>query len=235
MSDAADWLQIDRQYSSVSELAYQALREAILSCSLAPGNRLNIGELSQRMGVSRTPIRDALQRLEVEGLVVTVPRSHTYVAELSLTEMNELYSIRLMLEGPVAEVATPQITEDDLARLRTLVSQAETLLQNNDFAGFTANNYEFHRIIYEATGNSRLLSLEQDLRSRCRRYIVIYTKESRREQQILEEHRAIIEALSSRDVALARQLLEQHVNLAWLWLKRQLDEPSDEDAGDPED
>lgn len=231
MRNEMEWMRINQSYSSVSDMAYKTLREGILTCRLAPATRVSVGELAERMGVSRTPVRDAIQRLEAEGLIVTVPRSHTYVAALSHTEMQELYAIRMMLEGPAAELAATHISVDGVERLRRLVTEAEAMLQAGDFAGFTANNTAFHTLIFEATMNRHLRDLALDLRSRCQRYIYTFTQVSGRERVILKEHLEIIEALSNRDLVRSRHLLEQHLGDAWAWHREQLTpEGSDEHA-----
>lgn len=222
MGGESEWMRVGSRYMPVSQLVYTTLREGILSCRLAPGTRISVAELADRMGVSRTPVRDALQRLEAEGLIVTVPRSQTRVADLSMTELDELYGIRILLEGPATEQAAANITDAQLEELRRIVREAEALLTAGDRETFAAHNTAFHTVIYDAVPNRQLRQLLKDLRSRAQRYIVAFTWVPGRDREILEDHKRIIEALASRDTALCRRLMEDHVRAAWSSLQHQL-------------
>jgi len=217
-----DWMRIDEHIASASHVAYQVLRQGILTCRMAPGTRISVADLATRMGVSRTPVRDALQRLETEGLIVTVPRSYTQVSELSITEMNELYAIRILLEGPAAALAAQNITPAHLDRMRQLVVEAEATLRAEDHLALVEHNDLFHRVLFEATGNERLAALMLELRSRCQRYIITFTLGPGRNLAIVEEHKLIIAAMANRDAVRARTLIEDHLRSPWDWLKKQL-------------
>lgn len=222
MGGEGDWLRVGEHYASVSRLAYQVLRQGILSCRLSPGSRISVAALAERMGISRTPVRDALQRLEAEGLVISVPRSQTRIAELSHREMNDLYAVRMILEGPAGEQAAAYITPEQLEHLRRLVAEAEGLVAAGNHEGFAANNTAFHTTIYAASPNRELSRLTQDLRSRSQRYIVTFTRAPGRDQEILADHRLIVAALAARDPVRSRTLMEQHLDSAWAWLREQL-------------
>jgi DNA-binding GntR family transcriptional regulator len=148
----------------MSDLAYQELRDAIFSGQLEPGARLNQDELARRLGVSRAPVRDALNRLETEGLVKTLSRTGgVVVAEASEQEMVSIYELRAILDAASTRLACERMSDEDLARLRAIVDETERVTQANDSQAIVRAHAQFHYFIYAACGNPELTRVAQNL------------------------------------------------------------------------
>src|SRR5205814_2487150 len=133
---------------------YEALRQAIVSSLMKPGERLNVDELAAKLGVSLTPVRSAIQQLATEGLVEILPRSGTFVASLSIQDVEETFDIRCALECLAAEKAVENVSAQDLQRMRQLLRSLRKPLRNeNDRTAHELDNSELHRIIVKSSGN----------------------------------------------------------------------------------
>jgi DNA-binding GntR family transcriptional regulator len=195
------------------EAAYQETRKRILTGSLPPGTALNQSELAAVFGVSPTPIREALRRLEGEGLVILMAHSTVIVAPLNLRELDELYAVRVELDSFAAGLATRMRTDDDVARMKQT-------LRHPSKGGATErleHNRQFHRAVYSASGNQQLTALLDQLWDRTDRYrIILVTKETARGRTngattSDKEHRAIAAAVIERDAPQAEKLMRSHV------------------------
>jgi DNA-binding GntR family transcriptional regulator len=184
---------------------YDSLRQAILAHVFQPGERLDIAGLSEKLGVSLTPVRTAIHRLAAEGLVDVHPRGGTYVAKPGARDIEETFEVRCALECLAAELAAPRIDEADLRRMRKLgASRAE------------ADNAEFHAILLRASGNQRLVEMYESLRAHIRiaRAHLAEGYSGERDQQQRAEHEAIVEALAARDAEAAKAALRSHIQRA---------------------
>jgi len=198
-------------YNRMSDLAYQELRDAILSGQLGPSERLNQDELARRLGVSRAPIRDALNRLEAKGLVKTLSRAGgVVVAETSEQEMVSIYELRAILDSASTRLACERMSEEDLERLAAIVAETERVTQVNDLAAIVQAHAQFHYLIYAACGNPELMRVAQNLWDRSYRYRVMALSSSENAQRGLAQHRAILTALQARDIHQAVALAEEH-------------------------
>lgn len=198
------------------------LREAILAGRFEPGQRLRERELVERMGVSRTPIREALRKLELEGLVTTIPYRGPVVTLPTVDDARALYETRAALEGQAVALFARRARPPAITRLRTCVTAAERALARRDAAGVLAANNAFHDELAAGCGNNLLQSMIANLRDR----IVLLRVESLsypgRRPRSIAEHRAIVRLIERRNVTGARALVEQHIMRAWAAARAQL-------------
>jgi len=198
-------------YSRMSDLAYQELRDAILSGQLVPASRLNQDELARRLGVSRAPVRDALNRLEAEGLVKTLSRTGgVVVAEASEQEMVGIYELRAILDAASSRLACERMSDEDLTRLRAIVDETERVTEANDSQGIVQAHAQFHYLIYAACGNPELTRVAQNLWDRSYRYRVLALSSAENARRGLAQHRAILAAIEARDPQRAIAAAEEH-------------------------
>jgi len=171
-------------------------------------------QLAEEMGVSRTPVREAIRKLELEGFVVMVPRKGAYVAGISIKDIADVFEIRAALESLAAGLAAERITEDELEALeRSLVRVAEAT-EANDLESLINMDTDFHEILYKASRNERLVQIVSNLREQIQRFRTTSLSYPGRMKIALEEHKQIVEAISQRDVEAARNLAREHIENA---------------------
>lgn len=204
------------------ELVLRKLREAILVGRFQPGQRLRERELVSRLGVSRTPIREALRKLELEGLITTVPYRGLTVTMPTPDGARQLYETRAALEGQATALFTRRADEAAIERLRTQIAEAERALARRKAAGVLAANNAFHDEIAAGCGNALLQSLIANLRDR----IVLLRVESLsypgRRSRSIAEHKTIVRLIERGDAAGARAAVEEHTMHAWRAARAQL-------------
>ena len=201
-------------YKPLRELVFEALREAIISGRLQPGERLMESQLAQDLGVSRTPVREAIRKLELEGFVVMIPRKGAYVADISLKDIADVFEIRSALEGLAAELAAERATDEEIEQLeRQLVEYAECI-ERQDVARLVEIDTKFHETLYTASRNERLSQMLSLLREQIQRFRTRTLALPDRMRLALEEHRAVVEAVASRDPEAARRLAQEHIQSA---------------------
>ncbi len=196
------------------DAVHQALKEAILSSHLRPGERLAVDSLAQKLGVSLTPVRHAIQLLASEGLVEVKPRSGTFVARVCADDVRETFEIRCALECMALEKAIDRITSNDLQRLRALLKAMRKPIRNAaDQKEHEEQNKEFHSILLRAAGNRRLLEMYDALNANIK-IARIHASEkdwTNRLEQEYEEHEAIVKALEQKRKAQAVKALRKHI------------------------
>ncbi|MGI6452639.1 MAG: GntR family transcriptional regulator [Syntrophomonadaceae bacterium] len=201
-------------YKPLRELVLEAIREAIINGTLKPRERLMEIQLAEELGVSRTPIREALRKLELEGFIVMVPRKGAFVADISFKDITEVFEIRAALESLAAGLAAERITDEEIEALeRNLVAKAEAIAAN-DLQKLVEVDTNFHETIYQASRNQRLRSIISNLREQIQRFRTQSLSFPGRMKYSLAEHRAIVEAIEARDTHLARQLAQEHIENA---------------------
>lgn len=206
----------------VRELVLRKLRAAILSGRFQPGQRLRERELVGRMGVSRTPIREALRKLELEGLVTTVPYKGPVVTVPTLDSARELYEARAALEGQATALFTSRRDGAAVIRLRGYIGAAERGLARRTFPGVLAANNAFHDEIALGCGNALLQSLIANLRDRIVLLRVESLSHPGRRSRSIAEHKAIVRLIARGEADGARALVEQHIMRAWRAARAQL-------------
>lgn len=191
------------------ETVYEQLRADVISCKLAPGTEIREGELAARFDMSKSPVRDALMRLEREGLVITLPRQGYRVAPVSLNDVLDMFHLRAALERACVERIVLRASDADLKSLDAF----RRFRPAQWHGGFIAFNRAFHRRIAELGGNARMRDQLHDLIDQLERAVQVSVASTRQgdPQPLVDEHAAIIDALQARDRKLAQRLAEQHI------------------------
>jgi DNA-binding GntR family transcriptional regulator len=199
---------------TLAEQVYRAVRARIIQGELAPGSFLREKDL-EVLGVSRTPIRDALGRLASEGFLERLPHRGFRVPEESAGQLLELYPIVASLELLAGRAALERFTPDDLARLREINRRLAESRDRGDARAIVEENNRFHRLISERSGNRRLASLLDDLRSQLGRLELWYYSHRERTQRSIREHEELIGAIENDDRARALSILEHNMSLTY--------------------
>jgi DNA-binding GntR family transcriptional regulator len=191
--------------------ATQALRDAILSGRFPAGARLKQIDLADRLGISRTPIREALGRLQQEGLVELLPGGGVRVRLLDLDEAVELYDLREVLDGLAARLAARRRTAGALARLERALGRMAQCLGRRDANQWFPAHVAFHDEVFRAAGNQRLRALSSVVRLSIRHFHPLLLTTEHRLEEAYREHRAIFEAIAAHDGEAAERLARAHI------------------------
>lgn len=191
------------------EKVYDQLREDMISCRLAPGTEIRESELAVRFGVSKSPVRDALMRLEREALVITLPRQGYRVAPVSLADVQDMFHLRDALERACVERIVRRAGDEELAQL----DRFRRFSGNTWDGGFVAYNREFHRALARAAGNARMRDHLIDLIDQMERAVTLSLSSLKQNnpQSLVDEHCDIIDALQARQASRAQRLVSRHV------------------------
>ena len=189
------------------DVVFNTLRQAILTGELKPGERLLEIHLANRLGVSRTPIREAIHKLELEGLVTLVPRRGAEVAQITEKSMNDVLEVRRTLDALCAELACDRITEEELNDLKHACDNFEAAVKTGDFKKIAQSD-----IIVRATGNARLLQLINNLSEQMYRYRYEYIKDTSQHETLVEEHRIIYQSIVNKDKETASAAAMTHID-----------------------
>ena len=206
-------LEMDDEYIPLRDVVFNTLRSAIITGELSPGERLMEIKLANELGVSRTPVREALRKLEREGLVITTARKGAEVAPINEKDLKEVLEIRKSLESLACQIASQKITPaqtEELAAMNGLIAQA---IEANDTESITQMDIEFHEIIYTVTENQRLIDMLHQLKEHILRYRLQYIKDMKNKKNIVDEHNKIINALENHNARSARREIERHIEL----------------------
>ena len=199
-------------YLPLRDVVFNTLREAILKGELKPGERLMELQLAAKLGVSRTPIREAIRMLEQEGLAVTMPRKGAEVAKMTLKDMEDVLEIREALDELAVKIACDKISEKELQKLLEVKDQFENSTKTGDVKMIAEMDVKFHDVIFESTGNPKLVTLLNNLREQMYRYRLEYIKDAEKRQILLVEHESILRAIRSRHVAEAKEAVRAHID-----------------------
>src|SRR5690606_2987802 len=192
-----------------------------------PGERLMEIQLAEELGVSRTPVREAIRKLELEGFVVMVPRKGAYVADISLKDIAEVFEIRTALEGLAAELAAERATEEQLEGMERLLVAIAECIERQDEEGRIEKGTEVHDLLFAASHNQRLVPTLRLPREEIQLLRARTQAKGERMKDAWEEHRAIVEALGRRDSNRARALAQAHSERAQSSLMKLItDEPA---------
>ena len=196
---------------SLANRAYLALRAAILDLDYRPGEALRKAEICAELGVSRSPVAEAIARLAAEGLVDVVPQAGTYVARFSMDEIREGAFLREAIELAAVEAVAPILTEDQLVALRRNLRVQEALIADGDFRGFYALDGEMHALILSFTGFRKLALVADTAWVHVNRARQLILPMPGRVAETLQEHKEILAALEARDPDAARQAMRAHL------------------------
>jgi DNA-binding GntR family transcriptional regulator len=209
------------------------LREEILSDRLPPGTELQEVALSQELGVSRGPIREALGRLAAEGLVTVRPRRGAVVRELSAKEFIEAYQVREALEVMAVRLAVPKLSAEGTAEMQRLIDEMTTLAEAGDVQGFFEANTAFHQAFFDAAGNRMLADMHRRLRGQIDRHRLRSLKLRGNLQRSITEHKAILRAARTGDAERAAHLVSEHIRVPQIRLQVEEHEAASPDGATP--
>ena len=202
----------ENAYLPLRDVVFQTLRQAILKGELQPGERLMEIKLAERLGVSRTPIREAIRKLELEGLVVMIPRKGAAVANITEKDTKDVLEVRRTLEMFAVEVACDRITSEQLVQLKEGAKAFEASKGSMDLIRIAETDMSFHEIIYEATHNERLVQMLNNLRENMYRYRIEYLKDPNYYDSLVKEHQEILGAIEAGDKERARKCMRDHID-----------------------
>ncbi len=217
---------------SIVDIAKRHIEEWIITGQFLPGEQLKEEEISQRLEISRPPVREALKALEATGLVIRKPRRGVFVPEMTEKDIWEIYTLKATLYEMAIDVAIPTFTKKDVARLESLVKKMETCVQNEPFdvLQYQKLHRTFHNLIMDVAGNGRLKTFAENLHNQVS--MISYKTLQKREHYLssLYYHREILRTIKEKDVKNARRLMKEHVLSALDVLRESLSEAAKEKA-----
>lgn len=199
------------EYLPLRDVVFNTLRQAILRGELKPGERLMEIQLANKLGVSRTPIREAIRKLELEGLVLMIPRKGAEVADIKEKNLRDVLEVRSALETLSVRLACERITDEQIEELKRAAKEFKFTLKSGDITKIAEADVKFHDVIYEATENKKLIQLLNNLREQMYRYRMEYLKDRKSHSRLAAEHEEILAALENRDEAAAVKVMRYHV------------------------
>lgn len=212
-----DWAADTEAPQLAVDQAYHGLRELILQQRLRPGDRTSVVTLSERLGLGRTPIKEAITRLASEGLLTVTDRSGTYVREAAPQQIRDLFDVRRLIEGYTALISANRVTEEDLSEIRTLLAAMEEESLNKDrsqrsLSRFVRLDALFHRAIVAAAGNEELVRLFNNMNFELQIAAYLQRNSPEMAERRHKEHSEIVAALERRDGPGLAALLREHAD-----------------------
>lgn len=200
------------EYLPLRDVVFNTLRDAILTGKLVPGERLMENQLAEKLGVSRTPVREALRMLELENLVELVPRKGAQVLDMSEKDIVNILEVRSALEGLATSVACKKMTKEDLQQLKNMEVDFEKAVAENDVEHFVDIDEDFHDLIFAATENDKLINIFRNLRIQLYRYRMAQAKNNETSMStIVAHHRSIIRAIENHDGEEGASIAQSHI------------------------
>ena len=200
------------EYLPLRDVVFNTLRQAILKGELAPGERLMEIQLAERLGVSRTPIREAIRKLELEGLVLMIPRKGAEVAKISEQNLRDVLEVRRSLEELAIDLACQRMEPEELSELKKTQEEFAAAISEGDAMRIAQTDERYHDIIYNSTKNQKLVQILNNLREQMYRFRVEYLKQKECYPQLLEEHDKLIALISGGEVEEACELMGRHID-----------------------
>ena len=201
---------------TLSGAVFDKIQRAVISGELVPGQRIDQNALARDFGVSLVPIREALRKLEAQGLVMIIPRRGAYVSPISRDEMEDLYAVRLVLEGMATRHSVPRLKAGDLEALEAAINGMEVAMGEGDYHKLLELNRTFHSVIYRASGRQCLIDLISQLWEKSTRYRVAYIHLPDRARQAHEEHKEILRCLKGRSAAQSARAVRNNIRQTML-------------------
>ena len=200
------------EFLPLRDVVFNTLRKAILTGELKPGEHLMEIHLANQLGVSRTPIREAIRKLELEGLVIMIPRRGALVAQITEKDLKDVLEVRRALDALCAELACERITQEEKQQLKAACEEFEKATETGDATTIAAADVKLHEIIIEATGNRRLIQMIKNLSDQMYRYRFEYIKEKDQHNNLIREHRMIYESIINNDKEQAAKAATVHID-----------------------
>ena len=200
------------EYLPLRDVVFNTLRDAILTGKLVPGERLMENQLADKLGVSRTPVREALRMLELENLVELVPRKGAQVLDMSEKDITNILEVRSALEGLATSLACKKMSKEDLQQLKSMEADFEKAVADNDVEHFVDIDEDFHDLIFAATENDKLINIFRNLRIQLYRYRMAQAKNNETSMStIVAHHRSIIRAIENHDAEEGASIAQGHI------------------------
>ena len=200
------------EFLPLRDVVFNTLRRAILTGELKPGERLMEIHLANRLGVSRTPIREAIRKLELEGLVTMIPRRGAEVAQITEKSLQDVLEVRRALDALCVELACDRITSEEQEALKKACDEFEEATKTGDVTTIAGADVALHDIIVQATGNQRLIQLINNLSEQMYRYRFEYIKDEKGHENLVNEHRMIYESIQQGDKEKAARAARLHID-----------------------
>jgi DNA-binding GntR family transcriptional regulator len=200
-----------QNHKPLREIVYEELKRQIMVGEIAPGTRMMEVELAEEMGVSRTPVREAIRKLEKEGLVTIEPRRGAYASDISAKDMVDILEVRQDLEGMAAGIAAQKITDEGRIELENIARKYKDSVDREDIEEIIKNDEAFHKYIVSLSGNKTLIKMVSQVQELALRFRYIYYEDFSRFKNQPSEHQAIVDAIAGGDVAGARKYAEEHL------------------------
>ena len=204
------------------EQVYAGIKNAIIGGEFEPGRRLIEERLAEDMKTSRTPVREAIQKLEKEGLIQRLPRGGFAVKGVSEEEVEEVFDLRAVLEGYAAYLATARIKEEELNALEAIIKVEEAALETMDVEEFIKLDTEFHDSLYKAAKNNRLYDLLNDLRDYMYRYRVILVRYGRKAALAIQDHKEMVSSIRAKNARQVEKLVRRHTTRGKNLIKKKI-------------
>ena len=199
------------EYIPLRDIVFKTLRDAIITGEFQPGERLMEMKLANEMGVSRTPVREAIKKLEAEGLVIMNPRRGAQVAPINEKDLKDILEIRKALESLSCRIACGKVNPDDIKHLRSINRAVAKAVRENDIPEIVERDVEFHDAINLITDNARLAKFLGQLKEHLYRYRLEFIKNMENCNTIIEDHERIIEAIAQKNADVACKEIEDHI------------------------
>ncbi len=198
-------------YLPLRDEVFFTLRDRILKGELSPGDRLMEIPLAEKLGVSRTPVREAIRLLEREGLAITIPRRGAQVARMTEKDLSDVLEVREALDELAAEKACKNMNDEIIEKLSAAMDEFKRAARSDDIKVIVEADEAFHHIIYEAADNPRLLSIVDNLKEQMYRFRFEYIRGEESYDTLISEHLSIIEGLKKKDVDFVKKMMHTHL------------------------
>ena len=203
-----------KKHQTLREQIVSSLREAIIQGELNPGQKLTEPELAEKLGISRTPIREAFRQLESEGFLTVMPRRGAVVSRVSRKEIDDFYELKSLLEGYAARIGAEKINEKGIDKLRKINDQLFELAEKDDVDAFFLKNDEFHNVFISYCGNEKLLEFLEHMVQKFMRFRLGALSVPGRLKKSVKQHKNIINAMARKDGRLAETMVLEHALLS---------------------
>lgn len=199
------------EYLPLREVVFKTLRQAIIQGEFQPGERLLEVTIANKLGVSRTPVREAIRMLELEGLVVMIPRKGAEVANITVKDLRDALEVRMAIEALSVRLACERIDEEGREELKSACMKFKEAINSKLVPAIVEGDEEFHNAIYKATKNPKLINTAQNLREQVYRYRVEYVKDFSYHDNLVREHDLITMAILKGDAKSAEKVMNEHI------------------------
>lgn len=201
-----------QNYELLSQKAYRTLKEAIVCGEIEPNTKLTLQDIAQSMGISNTPIREAINQLASEGLIKLIPNKGIIINEISIDDFQEILQIRSVLDGLIAEIAAKKITDREIAAMMEIINNMETSVKEDSRLIYNDLDIKFHDFLLNLTKNHKLIEVYNHLISQTHKFRLRTLKLTYRMSKSLNEHKKIAFAVKERDPITANLVSHEHIS-----------------------